>query len=301
MACWRGTAARKITMTKAPALVGSLALALMAVTLGAASATPTRDSQGARNGEWIAYSTVPGDSLWRRGGPGYLAGSDVSIVRQGHEPVVVAGRGDGTTWNVCPAFSPDGTKLAFGTKSPAGQSVSVVRMTRAGVSAARRVRLEVRSRRAAPCPRWSADGSRLAYLRGGKVVVRGLDGASPRARSGDPVRLDFVGRHARSLISPAGDLVASERFGEQCSATVARADGSRRRCLNVGNIYAVAAWSPDGRRLLVMRDIGGIQFTMYAVSVVAPYEIATVVDHVRVNHPRSWPGRYDVSWQPRPS
>ena len=51
----------------------------------------------------------------------------------------------------------------------------------------------------------------------------------------------------------------------------------------------------------VMFDVSGYHFTMVAVSVDAPFEVATVVEHVRVNNPRSWPGRYDVSWQPRPS
>ena len=63
----------------------------------------------------------------------------------------------------------------------------------------------------------------------------------------------------------------------------------------------MAAWSPDGRKLLVMQDVGGVNFTMFAVSVDAPFESVPVVEMVRVNHARSWPGRYDVSWQPRPS
>jgi WD40-like Beta Propeller Repeat len=258
---------------------------------------------GGGNGDWIAYSTVPGDSLWRRGGPGYLTGSDVFVVRQGRQPMLVAGRGDGNTWNVCPAFSPDGTKLAFGTKSPAGLSVSVVRITRSGVSAARRVHLRVTGSVHAPCPQWSTDSTRLAYLRGAKVVVRGLDGSTRQAGVGDPV---FRGTHADSLTSPTGDLVA-RRVDFACGVVVERPDGSGRRVVDVDPVgltvcpYAVAAWSPDGRRLLVMFDVSGLHFTMVSVSVTAPFEQVPVVEMVRVNHPRSWPGRHDVSWQPRPT
>ena len=61
--------------------------------------------------------------------------------------------------------------------------------------------------------------------------------------------------------------------------------------------YAVAAWSPDGQTLLVMRDISGFHFTMLAVPVDAPSEAVPVAVAVRVNHPRSWPGNGDVSWQ----
>ncbi len=286
---WEANAA----MQRRLRLIGLLALALVAVTVSAASATPTGDSQP-RNGEWIAYSTVPGDRL-SRGGP---SGSDVFVVRQGREPMLVAGRGDGKTWNVCPAFSPDGTMLAFGIRSPAGLSLTVVRMTRAG----RRAHLEVREGRQPPCPQWSADSSRLAYVRGGRVIVRGLDGLSPRRGVGDPVIQDFGGRYADSLASPTGDLVA-RRTDSPCGLVVERPDGSDRRHLPVGclGIYAVAAWSPDGRKLLVMKDVSGLNFTMLAVSVDAPFETVPVVQGVRVNSSHSWPGRYDVSWQPRPS
>ena len=184
-------------------LIGLLALACRGGHRKRCPATPTRNSQAPRDGDWIAYSTVPGDRL--SGG-----GSDVFAVRQGRAPILIASREYGQpwkdrSWNVCPAFSPDGTMLAFGTRSPAGLSVSVVRMTRAG----RRAHLEVRSGSVVhPVPLWSADSSRLAYVRGGNVIVRGLDGSSPRRRVGDPAIQDFGGRHADSFTSPTGDLVA---------------------------------------------------------------------------------------------
>ena len=221
------------------AFVGLLALCLGAATLTAARATPTGDSRP-HNGDWIAYSTSPGDNLSRRS-PG---GSDVFVVRQGRAPMLVASREDGRTpegrsRNVCPAFSPDGTMLAFGTKSP-GLSLSVGRMTRAG----RRAHLDVREGRLPPCPQWSADSSRLAYVRGRKVIVRGLDGSSSRPAVGDPIVQDFRGRHADSLTSPTGDLVA-RRGDSPCGVVVERPDGSHRRNVDFGctyPFYAVAAW-----------------------------------------------------------
>ena len=280
-------------------LIGLLPLALVAVSVSAAS------TEAAQNGAWIAYSTAPSGDQQRRGG-NTLTGSDIFLVRQGGQPILVAGRGAGRTWNACPAFSPDGTKLAFGTKSPGRKSVTVVRVTRTGASSAQRVKMRVRGGDGvAPCPLWSSDGSRLAYLIAGKVVVRGLDGSTPRVTAGDPVRSDFRARYAEPLVSPAGDLAArGTTNGAACAVIVARPDGSDPRVLpNPEGFcsYAVAAWSPDGRKLLVMRDVSGLHFTMYAVSVDSPFETVPVVQHVRVNHGRSWPRRGDVSWQPRPS
>ena len=278
------------------------ALALVAATVTAARATPTGDSQP-RNGEWIAYANTPGDSLSRRT-PG---GSDVFIVRQGRAPMLVASRESGRTAegrsrNVCPAFSPDGTMLAYGTKSPTGLSLSVVRMTDAG----RRAHMEVREGRLPPCPQWSSDSSRLAYVRGHKVIVRGLDGSLLRPRAGDPVIQGFRGRDADLLTSPTGDLV-ERRGGSGCGVVVERPDGSARHVVDVRPVgttrcpYAVPAWSPDGRKLLLMFDVTGLHYTMVSVSVTAPFLQVPIVEMVRVPNGRTWPGRFDVSWQPRPT
>jgi hypothetical protein len=131
-----------------------------------------------------------------------------------------------------------------------------------------------------------------------KTIVRGLDGSRHPARVGDPVKRDFLVRDP--LTSPTGDLVA-RRADAGCGAIVQRPDGSSRRLVDQRCIYAVAAWSPDDRKILVMQDVSGLSFTVYAVSVDAPFKSMPVVEGVRVNHPRSWPGRNDVSWQPRVS
>jgi Tol biopolymer transport system component len=150
----------------------------------------------------------------------------------------------------------------------------------------------------ARCPRWSADGSRLAYLDHGKVVVRGLDGSTRKWGSGDPVLQDFKSKP--DLRSPTGNLIARPGNG---AILVSRPDGSDRRLIpdNLGGepSYAIAGWSPDGRKVLLMKDVGG-GFNMRAVSVEPPFASETVVAFARVNDERSWPGYGDVSWQPIP-
>jgi hypothetical protein len=285
-------------------MAGALAIVIMIIGalafVGATRSAPPPPLNGgiADSGGWIAYSTTSSHQQRPRPGEDFT-GSDIFLVREGDEPRLVASRGDGTTWNICPAFSPDGTMLAFGSRSPSGRTVRVVGVTLAGTIAAPSIVLDVPGDGLAPCPRWASDGSRLAYLSGGTVVVRGLDGSSPVAVPGDPVRADFRG-HPAPLVSPSGDLVA-RLAPSSCEVIVTRVDGSEERRIGTSCVYQVAAWSSDSRRILVMRDIDGRHFRMVAWSVDAPFGSVVIVDQVRVNHARSWPGLGDVSWQPRTS
>jgi Tol biopolymer transport system component len=236
---------------------------------------------------WIAYSTVPGD---QQDG----AGSDIYLVHEGGEPRRIAWRGAGfDVFNVCPAFSPDGTKLAFGEGTGVGRAVVVLTVDLNGLIG-ETPRLTVPGAGPAPCPRWSDDGTRVAYLDGGQVVVRRLDGSS--AISADPPVGDFdLDREWDDpVLSPAGDLTA--RTGE-VGIVVSRADGSDARTVATGS-YAFGGWSPDGRRILHMQDISGIDFALRATTVESPFETVTIVPSVRINNSRSFPGLGDVSWQP---
>jgi len=245
-----------------------------------------RGQQRPANGAWIAYSTAPA---------GDLSGSDVLMVRAGGRPKLVAGRGHGEIANLCPAFAPNGKMLAFGRKAPRGSTIVVVRVTRDGSTRTPRAALKVPGR-SVRCPKWSSDSSRLAYRRrNGTVIVRGLDGSPRHWAHGDPTIHDFD-RSRPELLSPTSKLMASLSDFE---IVVSRPDLSERRIIKDDPpSYAIAGWSPDGRKLLVMRDVGG-GFAMRAVSVEAPFA-STFVAEARVNGARSWPRFGDVSWQPDP-
>jgi len=269
------------------------------MTVGAADAG-TDVSLAARNGVWIAYSTAPITGGLRGGFPG----SDVYVVREGHAPILVASREDTGTptksWHNCPAFSPDGTKLAYGTRSHRKLTISVMPFTNAGPTVARRVTLKGGTGTRAPCPQWSPDGSRLANVNARVVSEYGFDGSGSPVGASDPRVRQFENRHSASLVSPTGDLVALQG---QCGPVIERPDGSHRHDLYPApcgfSPYAIATWSPDGRRLLLMEDVGN-GFTMIDASVSPPFARVPVVEDVQVNNDRSWPGRFDVSWQPRP-
>ena len=262
-------------------------------TVGGSTAAATTTSP---DSAWIAYSTAHvGDWRYRAGYGRH--GSDVYMTRAGDQPKLVASRGRGEDiWNICPDFSPDGRLLAFARIAPSGTAIVVVRVARDGTTGAPRVVVKMSARRV-PCPRWSSASSRVAYLdRSGRVVVRGLGGSRAHWRDGDPRARDFA-RNRRAVLSPTGQLIATP---SDRGIVVSPRDGSDRWLLKDDPpSYAVAGWSPNGRELLAMRDVGG-GFMMRAVSVDAPFVSTTVVAYVSVNNARSWPGYGDVSWQPMP-
>jgi len=287
---------KKLSRAFCVALVPSAAV-LLAADVGASGSA--REAQRRANGDWIAYATAPADDQKRRqGSPG---GSDVFIAKQGGTPILVAGRGNGSIWNVCPAFSPSGKLLAFGQKSTQGQSIRVVGVLRDGSIREGRIVLRVR-RSDAPCPKWSADSKRLAYLdSNGKLVVMTIGGAIRPRQAGDPTARDFS-RNDNVLVSPDGALVTRrDPTGFGCKVFVSRRDGTAKHLVDdFPCSYATAGWSPDSRKLLVMKDMDGYHFVIVVVPVNAPEDALGVVTHVRVNHARSWPGYGDVSLQPNP-
>jgi hypothetical protein len=249
--------------------------------------TPLRAGNG-----WIAYSTdgqLPG-------GTDDSTGSDIYLVRQGVEPMLIAGRTGGTTRNVCPAFSPDGRTLAYGVASPQGRVVVVLGVDANGVMGAP-VRITVPGPGPGVCVRWSSDGTHLAYVDGGVVVVRGLDGSTRAGVAGDPGAGDFAPTPQWSdpVLSPSREW--SVRLTDS-GIVVAHPDGTFAHIipLTYGS-YSIATWSPDGRQVLLMEDVSGHDFTMHAIAVDSDFK-ATIVAAVRTNGARSWPGSADVSWQP---
>ena len=246
---------------------------------------------------WIAYSTDGQNP----GSTDVTTGSDIYLVREGGEPRLIAGRQGGTTRNVCPAFSPDGTRLAFGVASNQGRAVVVLGLDANG-AIGDTVHITVPGSGPGVCVRWSSDGTRVGYLDGGIVVVRGLDGSTPPSAVGDPGVQDLErGRDPTvPLLSPAGDRIAriAGQPGPGCQIVVSRPDGTAAHAIAMALCgYAIAAWSPDGRQVLLLQEVGSADFALQAIAVDSLFQV-TIVSTVRTNGARSEPGRGDVSWQP---
>jgi hypothetical protein len=272
-------------------LIALLALLAVAWIVPFGSSSP--ESAHVENG-WIAFSTQ--GHAGQIGSTDYRKGGDIYIAHDHDDLRMLVSRGPDMDRNVCPAFSPDGTQLAFGQLSRAGPAIVILDLAPDG-TITDSTRLPVASTNTeAPCPRWSADGSRIGSLEyRNLVVIHGLDGSILEATAGDPSFADFPGPDdwRRPLLSPSGEYSVSGIY--ERGVVLSPVDGSPDRLITQEQ-YAIWGWSPDSTKVLLMRDVSGASFTLWAASV-EPYTLEVIAEDIPTNGARSWPDRRDVSWQ----
>ena len=193
---------------------------------------------------WIAYvvqPTIGGD------GP-----SDIYLVRQGVAPKLIAGGDYRHGHNSCPAFSPDGTRLAYATATDGpgyawdDPAIVVIELDKSGSPVGGETRIPVAD--GLPCPKWSADGRDVAYLVNDALTVTRVGGETkviPPPSEMSPWR-DFAW-------SPVDDVIAAIR---PTGIWLVPMDGSEPTLLReAAGELDYLSWSPDGSRLAVTTEI----------------------------------------------
>jgi Tol biopolymer transport system component len=175
-----------------------------------------------------------------------------------------------------PAWSPDGSRLAFTLDSQADEAVSLYTMTAQGGGRSR-----VTDGPVDGDPAWSPDGSTIAFssLRDGSANVAALDVATGTIT----VLVDRPGYDAQPAWSPDGRRLAFvsdyAAYDFVFDIYLANADGTGVRQLTQGFRYAPLglkyylhpAWSPNGRMIaFVYGSVIGQRDMRFRVAVMSP-------------------------------
>jgi dipeptidyl aminopeptidase/acylaminoacyl peptidase len=164
-------------------------------------------------------------------------------------------------WDLNPAVSPDGRRIAFeryGYSSPPvpGELASHDRFFLAVTGlGGRRVRLLAEP---AFNPAWSPNGEWIAFSRRGGIDMVASDGGR--------VRHVLRGRASELDWSARGEIAFVRYRGARSDIYTVRPDGTRLRRATSGGVSSNPSWSPDGRSLAYMREArpaGGFRLDLY--------------------------------------
>jgi Tol biopolymer transport system component len=235
------------------AVTGALIVGLLA---GLAALGAFRNEDGPITNGWVAF----------------VAQGDIHLVREGQAARRIIGAAADDVERDCPAFAPDGARLAHGEAagtpytSYQGAALVISDIDAAG-SASESRRIDVGGAFPPPCAVWSADGRRVAF---------GVPLTSPinpdRSAAGSEV---WVATVADGHVDVLSDLLATDLEWSPDGSVLAIASGQTDlvfgQSLRDGSIHLYDAdsgdmrtlvgpsgvstltWSPDGRRIAYQR------------------------------------------------
>ena len=158
-----------------------------------------------------------------------------------------------------PAWSPDGSTIAFASKRSGSFDLYAVNADGSGTRRLTSTTVDDGQ------PTWSPDGERIAFTRGtsGRIFVMAADGSGARRLTGEEVD------EAEPAWSPDGRFIAYSRKAPGSSVRelwLVRPDGSeRRRLTRLGGVAQAPAWSPDGERIVFSANVDNAHFDIYEV------------------------------------
>jgi dipeptidyl aminopeptidase/acylaminoacyl peptidase len=234
-------------------LVASTVVGLVWASRPSQPSSPTPIPTAVVNG-WVAFaSSSPDDGF---------AEEDVYLVREGSSPRRITGTETDLTDEICPAFSPDGTRLAFGQATGDSQNgysgdgtLVITDLNAEGVQTATTT-IALDGAAHPPCAVWSADGRWLAFgvetPAGGpdrrivdEVWVVDTQADDIRRLSGlTAIDLDWAPDATELAIASDGIVLYSVTADETRPLGGAGADS--------------VAWSPDGRTIAFTRIPPGL-------------------------------------------
>jgi len=163
----------------------------------------------------------------------------------------------GLFFQIDPAWSPDGTKIAFSSRRSGSYDVYVMNADGTGTRRLTSTRADDLH------PTWSPDGQQVAFARSGDIVVVGADGSGARSI------LASGAEESEPAWSPDGKWIAYVRHlpgAPVREVWLVRPDGSEDRQLTrQGAVVYTPAWSPDSARIVFTSNRAGEVFELYTI------------------------------------
>ena len=162
-------------------------------------------------------------------------------------------------FQIDPAWSPDGTKIAFSSRRSGSNALYVMNADGTGTQ------MLTGAKSDDVHPTWSPDGTRVAFARSGDLVVVNADGSDARSI------VSSRDEESQPAWSPDGRWIAFVRRVPDTRVSELRLvhpDGSGGRQLTRPNAAVYTpAWSPDSGRIVFSSNRGGKIFELYTIGV----------------------------------